>query len=115
MINLSIDTNVPNFRHREYAFVVNLFSGKYRGRCCLKKIDSNLMETHSSLDNELQNKGLGILMYKHAIQLALDNGYNVCSSEHNEMSVDAEYLWKSKRLREEYCIVRDDSRFWVIT
>jgi GNAT superfamily N-acetyltransferase len=111
---LSIDTKVPHLFHVECEFVVNLYSNGYSGRCGLKKIGDRLMETHSSLHDQLQNKGFGIAMYKHAIQLALDNGYHVCSSHSNVITADAEYLWKSRRLREEYEIVRRDGRFWVV-
>lgn len=114
LVDLWIDTEVPHLFHGQYLFVVNLYSEGKRGRVGLKKIGPRLLETHSSLDDALQNKGLGILMYSHAIQLALDNGYKICSSEHIEMTPEAESLWESKRLREEYSITRSSDRFWVV-
>jgi hypothetical protein len=111
----SIEENVPVFKHGSYRYVVNLlepFMG-CEGRVGLKLIDVGLLETHSSLDEELQGQGLGIQMYAKAIALAHEKGFDVCSATHKERYYPATRLWYSKRLNEMFRIERDGERFWV--
>src|SRR5687768_12147905 len=117
---LSIEFDVPNWKHGKYAFVFNLeIDGEWAGRSCFKLIDDRLLETHSSLEDEFHGQGFGILMYSNGIKYALSEGYRVCSSSirgrrFNRMSTDAMRLWNSKRLREVFDIQGPvDSRFWV--
>lgn len=111
----SIEENVPVFKHGMYRYVVNLFEPFVgaEGRVGLKLIDVGLLETHSSLDKELQGQGLGIQMYAKAITLAHEKGFEVCSSTHTERYLPATHLWNSRRLNEMFKIEMDDERYWV--
>jgi hypothetical protein len=120
---LSIEFDVPNWKHGKYAFVFNLgIDGEWAGRSCFKLIDERLLETHSSLCDEFHGQGFGILMYSHGIRYALSEGYRVCSSLRPDaddvvggsyMSYAALRLWESKRLREQFEVVEESDRFWV--
>lgn len=111
---LSIEYGVPSFLHGYYSYVWNLRTSNGRGRVCLKRLGKGIYETHSSMDDRLHGQGYGILMYSRAIRFALCKGFSICSSEHVEMTPDAECLWESKRLRREFVIRRDRDRFRVV-
>ena len=63
---------------------------------------NNVFETHSSLDKEYHNKGLGALMYARAIQWCLANGYGVRSS--CAPSAMAFNVWEGQTLRKHFRI-----------
>jgi GNAT superfamily N-acetyltransferase len=111
---LSIDYDVPSRKHGFYDFVVNLSVGEFEGRCCLKKIDVGLLETHCRLDPELCGQGYGTMMYSAAIRFAKEMGFRVCSSRHREMPLAARRVWKSRGLNKSFKIVRGWERFYVI-
>lgn len=111
---LSIEYDIPSKKHGYFDFVVYLEVGGKFGRCCLKKIDTSLLETHSSLDPELQGKGYGTMMYSAAIRFAKETGFRVCSSTHREMTIAARRVWKGKGLNKSFKIVRGWERFYVI-
>lgn len=111
---LSIEYDVPSKSHGYFDFVVYLeVSGKF-GRCCLKKIDTGLLETHSSLAPELCGKGYGTMLYSAAIRFAKEMGFRVCSSKHRELTIAARRVWKGQELNKSFKIVRGWERFYVI-
>lgn len=112
---LFIEKDVPHWFHGSYLYTVNLRVGESKGRVGLKKIGNNILETHSSLDECLLDKGYGIMMYFRAIELGISEGFYVCSSRHEDMTVDARYLWQSRRLGEKFRIRRDTDRFRVLS
>lgn len=73
----------------------------------------NFWETHSTLDDEEQGKGLGVLMYAKAIDVGLKNELVVKSS--TAPSDDAKRTWKSRRLNALYEIKQQNKRFHVIS
>lgn len=110
-------------------FVVNVSlvdskTGNLMGFVDLKSIDKSKrnelhdplkhqrFETHSSLDESLLGKGIGILIYRKAIFVGHSRGLKICSSKIS--SDDAKRLWRSKRLRKFHKILRKNKRWHVI-
>jgi GNAT superfamily N-acetyltransferase len=69
-------------------------------------------ETHSFIDESYRGTGVGIKLYKHAIDYALKRGINVRSS--TKPSEDASRVWHSKRLRSSVMIKKIKKRYRVI-
>jgi hypothetical protein len=68
-----------------------------------RKLGTNFYMTHSHLDCEFREQGLGALMYARAIQWCMDNNYRARSSGYS--SDDAERVWQSKSLKKHYRIL----------
>lgn len=68
-------------------------------------------ESHSWLDYDERNNGLGILLYTKAIKVVLNKGEYIASSI--SPSGDAIRVWESRRLNREFKISRSNDRFWV--
>lgn len=66
----------------------------------IKNIKKPTYRTHSTLSEAYHGKGIGILMYAKAIQLALKLGFTVKSS--GQSSSKAKRVWSSKGLRRFY-------------
>jgi hypothetical protein len=84
------------------------------GYVTLSPIESeNLCKTHSTLNYEYHDRGLGVLMYARAIQWALAHGYKVWSS--GQSSTNAKRVWKSKRLRQYFSVrkIKPDKKMYV--
>lgn len=67
------------------------------------KYKTNFYMTHSHLDCEFREQGLGALMYARAIQWCIDNNYRARSSGYS--SDDAERVWQSKSLKKHFRIL----------
>lgn len=78
----------------------------------VETVQPNVWETHSHLDEEYRNCGLGVLLYDRAISLALKRGWSVVSS--SVTSIDAMRVWHSKRLNSKYVISVDGDKFTVL-
>ena len=72
------------------------------GTVNLEKIRTGYYATHSYLQSEYRNKGLGVLLYAKAIQYALRKGWKVQSS--GASSEMAAKVWKSRTIRKYFTI-----------
>lgn len=72
------------------------------GQVNLIKVRPGYYETHSYLEEDYHNKGLGALLYARAIQHALQNGWRVRSSGNS--SSEAQRVWKGKTIRKYFSI-----------
>lgn len=70
----------------------------------LERRTNNTFVTHSGLDIEYRNRGLGTLLYSKAIAWAHNNGFKVRSSGNS--SELASLVWKSRGLRKHFRIRR---------
>lgn len=66
--------------------------------------------THSSLNPEYHNKGLGVLLYARGIQWVLEHKHRVSSS--GSSSEMARRLWKSKSIRKYFHIKQKKSKYY---
>ncbi len=86
------------------------------GSISLEKGRRRLM-THSNLDVEWRNQGLGALMYAHAIAWCHKYGYTIGSS--NSPSEDAQRVWEGSLLKKYFKIRKRknnsyyDRHYWV--
>jgi GNAT superfamily N-acetyltransferase len=87
-------------------------NGIERGRVNLRHLGKQIFETHSSLEPRYRGQGYGIRMYERAILYCLAHGMKIRSS--TNPSTFAERVWKSKRLRAKFQIVRRRYRYVVL-
>lgn len=98
----------PKDKRRKYPETVNVLlinstTGEIVGNIDLERF-KNRYVTHSDLQDQFHNKGIGIIMYAKAIQWCHKNGYKVSSS--GSSSLEAQRLWASRRLRKWFKIVK---------
>lgn len=68
-------------------------------------------DTHSYLNDDFRERGLGTLMYSKAIQWCLSRGFPVCSS--SSPSPLAQRVWKSKSLNKLFKIEKQSRRWFA--
>lgn len=71
--------------------------GHVIGHIRLDRIGNKRYKTHSDLDIEYHNKGLGTLLYAKAIKFCLSRGYKISSSGYS--SSPAKRVWEGKTIR----------------
>ena len=92
---------------------IDIYDGnRYLGDLVMVKTKYGFWETHcSGIPHDYKGKGLGIALYKEAIKEAKKRKIKLRSSL--TTSPEAIRVWKSRRLRKQYRIVKQGNRYVV--
>lgn len=87
-------------------------SGEFLCDIIIVKTRYGFWETHCDhLPEDYRGQGIGIELYRRAIEEAKRRNIKIKSSA--SPTIDAQRVWKSRRLRQHYRIVKRGSRFEV--
>lgn len=113
-----VRNTIVRFENQIDIVYCKVFDNKMDGRRSigdvqLERAEGKTFVTHSELDRNYHNKGLGTLIYAKAIAWALNHGYKVRSS--GDSSEMAKRVWNGRGLRKYFKITKHTDNAFSFT